>query len=156
MDFFLTCFSMADKEGNYIFSYNGTYIENAANEVMENGDNMSDSGQSHGDILIQGGLALPVPGREGVYGFFHMAWAYFRIDSVLKIVGHELHYSVIDMSENDGLGKVVEKRKLLISDTLDNGKLTAILHANGRDWWILVPKYHTDEYYRISFRRGRT
>lgn len=151
MRFFITSTVVSNSEGEYLFSYNGRYIEDSSGKLMQRGNNMSESGEADGDILIQGGLALPVPGEEEVYGLLHMSWDYYIIDSVLQIMGKDLHYSVIDMRENDGLGMVVEKRKLLLSDTLGSGKLTATRHANGRDWWILVPKYHTDEYYRILF-----
>lgn len=32
---------------------------------------------------------------------------------------------------------------------MDYGKLTATKHANGEDWWILVPKFESNLYYRL-------
>ncbi|MCF8245153.1 MAG: PKD domain-containing protein [Saprospiraceae bacterium] len=52
----------------------------------------------------------------------------------------KLFYSIIDINLNNGLGEVIEKDVEIIADTLAVGKLTACKHANGRDWWILVPE----------------
>jgi hypothetical protein len=56
---------------------------------------------------------------------------------------------VIDMNENNGLGKVIQKSDILVKDTLDWGMLTATRHANGRDWWLLIPKYGVNTYFRF-------
>lgn len=45
------------------------------------------------------------------------------------------------MNENNGLGKVVERRKLIVQDSLTIGGLTAVKHANGRDWWFFAWRY---------------
>ncbi|MEO6759674.1 MAG: PKD domain-containing protein [Saprospiraceae bacterium] len=45
------------------------------------------------------------------------------------------------------MGKVLKKNIPLIRDTLCFGKLTATKHANGRDWWIIVPKYNKPTYF---------
>ncbi len=47
------------------------------------------------------------------------------------------------MRENNGLGKVVAINQPFLQDTLCYGKLTACKHANGRDWWILIPKWNS-------------
>jgi hypothetical protein len=45
------------------------------------------------------------------------------------------------MSGNAGLGKVVSKNNQLSNGyVLGGGGLTACKHANGRDWWIVMPK----------------
>lgn len=53
------------------------------------------------------------------------------------------------MSENTSLGKVVFKDSLLIEDTLAVGKINAVKHANGRDWWVLVNEKNANRYHRI-------
>lgn len=146
MDYNFTNATISGEQGNFLFSYNGVYIEDASHNPMLNGTDMSDSGYEGGDVLIQGGLILPLPNSDNQYILFHQSWKYI---GTFGTAGHKLYYSIIDMRENNGLGAVIEKRNLLITDTLDYGKLTATLHANGRDWWILQPRFDSDEYYRI-------
>jgi hypothetical protein len=42
------------------------------------------------------------------------------------------------MSFNNGLGKVIKKDVQLLDHLLEPGRINAIQHANGRDWWITV------------------
>lgn len=146
MDFDLTNATISGEQGNFLFSYNGVYIEDASHKPMLNGTNLSDSGYEGGDVLIQGGLILPLPDSEDKYVLFHQSSKYI---GTFGLAGHKLYYSIIDMKENNGLGAVIEKRQLLLTDTLDWGKLSATRHANGRDWWILQLRHDSDEYHRI-------
>ncbi len=146
MDFDLTNATISGDQGNFLFSYNGLYIEDASHKPMINGTAMSDSGDEGGDVLIQGGLILPLPNSDSKYVLFHQSFKYI---GTFGTAGYTLYFSIIDMTENQGLGAVIEKRHLLITDTLDYGKLTATRHANGRDWWILQPRFNSYEYHRI-------
>jgi PKD domain len=57
--------------------------------------------------------------------------------------------AIIDQTGNNGLGAVIEKNILLVSDTLANAGLTATKHANGRDWWIVVPEIVSNRYHTL-------
>ncbi|MBK9639178.1 MAG: hypothetical protein IPO63_15800 [Bacteroidetes bacterium] len=48
-----------------------------------------------------------------------------------------LYYSIVDLSFNGGLGKVVQKNVQLRNDTICDG-VTAVRHGNGRDWWVIA------------------
>jgi WD40 repeat protein len=50
------------------------------------------------------------------------------------------------MSANQGTGEVVEKEMLLLSGCFQEP--TANKHANGRDWWILLPDNQQSRFYR--------
>lgn len=64
---------------------------------------------------------------------------------VKKHLINHLYFATIDMLNDGGLGEVLEKDIDLIVQGESNdwvadwGKLTACKHANGRDWWIVVP-----------------
>src|SRR5690606_36835900 len=109
MDFDLTNATISDVEGKFLFSYNGVYIEDASHKPMFNGNDLSDSGYEGGDILIQGGLILPLPDSDNQYVLFHQSWKYI---GTFVTAGHKLYYSITDMRENNGLGAVIEKRNL--------------------------------------------
>ena len=44
---------------------------------------------------------------------------------------------------------MVLKKEQVISDTLEDGKLMAVRHANGRDWWVLKRTAFTSKYYKF-------
>lgn len=153
MDFDFTNASICDNEGYLQFYSNGFHVGNPLDEIMDNGDtilldtfNFGFSSFGTALRIRQGALILPRPGSAHVYDLFHEE---FGLDSAIGLwVPHCLH-SVIDMQENNGLGKVIEKSTILLQDTLDFGQLTATRHANGRDWWMLIPEYGTNVFYRF-------
>ncbi len=153
INFYLSNCSISDKDGNYLFSYNGYHIENNERQIMHNSENLSESGSLEaGESMTQAGLVLQVPKSENLYALFHLSWDLFYSDEdELILGGKNLYYSIIDIDEKGGIGSVVSKRNLLLSDTLDFGKLTATKHANGQDWWILIPGANNDKIHRILF-----
>lgn len=139
---------ISDDVGNLQFYTNGCQILSHNHEQMENGDEISE-GELHDYFCKQTGygsyleymglLTLPFPGRDSQYVLFHL-----RYDS--DLTNWDLLFSEIDMAQNDGLGKVVQKNQILVHDTLSK-TITAIRHGNGRDWWVMVPKDTTEKYY---------
>ena len=137
--------AMSDWNGDLLFYFNGILIYDASHKIMENGTEINEWEQTGQDVP-QGGLVIPYPDNPNKYILFH------EVSGVISGWGAAvlgLEYSVIDMTENDGLGAVILKKEPLITDSLDYGKLTATRHANGRDWWILVQELNTNNYYRI-------
>jgi WD40 repeat protein len=51
------------------------------------------------------------------------------------------------MALDNGYGAVTEKNVLAFQDTFPSDFLTAARHGNGRDWWILLPKFNSKRYY---------
>lgn len=144
--------SMCDTAGNLLFYTNGIYIANALHQPMENGTGLNpgvqaENHQNYGYILEQGVLALPAPENDSLFYLFH-------IDNNLpenNLTFHtkHLYYTLINYSANGGLGTVVSKNNIIISDILDMGKLTAVKHGNGEDWWLLARRYNSNEYHKI-------
>ncbi len=150
--FYLSNNSISDKNGKYLFSYNGYHLENAERKIIANSDNLSESASSEsGEVMSQAGIVLPFSDVENLYALFHVASDIFYIEDKAFLGGKNLYYSVIDMNKNNGLGSVTIKKQLLFSDTLDFGKLTATKHANGQDWWVLIPGGENDKFHRILF-----
>ena len=103
-----------------------------------------------GQAIPQGILGLPFPGKGHQYALIHVPRGY--VGPPISTVGVlKLFYTIIDMGQNNGLGAVVDKSIPLLIDTLQLGKLKAVKHANGRDWWVLVPEAYTNNIYRILF-----
>jgi hypothetical protein len=138
--------SICDSAGNLLFYTNGVNINNRLHELMQNGNNLNTPDGKDGYILDQGVLALPYPGHAGQYILFSGTKRYYP--GISLHMGY-LYYSILDMNANNGLGKVFNKKSLILSDTLDIGKLTAVRHGNGRDWWMLVNESNTNRFYQI-------
>ena len=147
MDFDITNAVMCDEAGELLFYTNGVYVSSYTNDTMMNGLKLNPDNSAPQNVLTQGVLILPLPGNDHIYYMIHEARTFaptpYAYDQIYRCF-----YSIVDMSQNGGLGKVVLKNKVLLKDTLCYGKITATRHANGRDWWILLPKFDQSAFFR--------
>ena len=150
MNFNITNASICNADGQLLFYTNGIKVFNWQNEIMENGEGLNpgeyaDNNQDRGYVLEQGAMALPVPNSDSLFYLIH-------VDKNYPVGNHSFHskrvyFSLIDMIQNNGSGKVLSKNVLIFEDFLRAGHITATRHANGRDWWIILKKYSSNEYY---------
>ena len=152
MSFFSTCSVMSDVDGNLLFYTNGKWIASHNHQPMQNGTGLSpgDFASSSGDNSVnlpQTAIILPAPEKYGTYYLLHTPYNLFTIP--LDFIGYAFLHTTIDMNQNNGLGKVIVKNNQLISDSLWLGKLTAVQHGNGRDWWALTRQWRTNAYYKV-------
>jgi hypothetical protein len=148
--------SMCDVDGELLFYGNGCYICNSEHRLMDNSDSLTSgfmyeefcrNGQGGDSPVAQGALAIPHPGKQSIFLLFNQNLEVFlKSDQTYLIAPSHLFYQVIDMSANDGLGRVIFKNQIAIQDTLGSG-ITAVPHANGTHWWVMVPKSETNCYY---------
>lgn len=139
IDFHWTVNNLSDFHGNYLFSYNGYIIENFRNRIIQNGIGGFTRQNEFGDVVYQSGLLLPLD-KNGPYVLFHES-EYLYPEFGGAYFSNGLNYSIIDINKNSGDGEVIYKNIALIKDTLDYGRILAIKHANGRDWWILKGRH---------------
>ena len=132
-----------DSLGNTLFYSNGVYVANALDDTMLNGGDLNPShyttsGNQFGLRLAQGNVVIPIPGLSNKYYLFHEAVD----DDASTYASLNLYYSIIDMTLDNGLGGVVQKNTVVLHDSLLPGHLSACRHANGRDWWLIAPKFN--------------
>ncbi|MCO6493558.1 MAG: hypothetical protein J5I98_34375, partial [Phaeodactylibacter sp.] len=148
---------MSDKNGNLLFYTNGCSVANFNHEIMENGEDLN-PGEVH-DIYCepnglgyiagaQSSIVLPHPRLDNIYILFHK-----HLSLVYKPefdgITDTLYYSVIDMQQNSGKGKVMEKNVPLITENMSYGQMTAVKHSNGADWWLITPADESNEYFIV-------
>ncbi len=138
------CAVISDKNGVlqfYIgcegYNYQFSNVYNQYNLPMENGDSLF----SHSSTT-QGLLIIPSITDTNQYYIVY-----------INTTGDPnytdgIYYAKVDMSFNNGAGKVITKGNLLYAGLLVE-KLTAIKHGNGRDWWIFTHDYKTNAFNRI-------
>lgn len=142
--------SITNFQGSLLFYTNGCFIANSLDSIMDNGDSLiygpfSDDYCDYGSPFVQGALILPLPSTDSLFYLFYeniSGWPFYGFPT-------ELLASVIDMSQNNGFGKVIQKGNIIVNDTLLWGQLSAVKHANGRDWWILCHKENSEQFITI-------
>ena len=133
--------SMSDETGNLLFYSNGGSMPyaggvwNRNHQLMPNG-NMTGTGGCNSSL--QSSLIVNQPRSKDVFYLF-------TTDCIENNSQGGLRYSVIDMNLDGGLGDVVVKDVQLTGPTDES--MTAMKHGNGRDWWIVTHKIHTDSFY---------
>jgi hypothetical protein len=144
-----SCVSMSDSVGNLLFYTNSIVIHNSQHLQIENGDSLNpgelaDEFKPYGYPLTGGSIAIPHPNQANKYYLFHQSMT--RALALQNFVEH-LYYTLIDMSANGGLGRVVLKNQILASDSLGGGQLQAVKHGNNRDWWLVQTMGNCNGYY---------
>ncbi|MCW5907221.1 MAG: hypothetical protein KIS94_05140 [Chitinophagales bacterium] len=148
---FLAKASIGDEQGNLLLFSNAIDVRNRNGIVIENGSNLCESIDwpeacipgVNGSPHIQGALIIPNPGKPNQYYLFIKDMATdIPWEQPMRVTA-----SLIDMSYNTGLGKVLQRAVPILNDTLSDSRMTACKHANGRDWWLINHEYNTNRIY---------
>jgi gliding motility-associated-like protein len=118
--------------GQLLFYTDGVTVYDRNNNQMPNGFGLKGSYSSPQSAII-----FPWPGHSG---FYYIITA-DQNDYVQPNVG--VHYSIVDMSQNGGLGDVVTKN-VLLSPPLTTENCIAMKHCNNVDYWVITHTADTD------------
>ncbi len=147
--FFSTNTSFSDSTGNLLFYCNGNELFNWKHELIENGGNLADEGDCGFQNFPQGIATFPLPESANQY-ILISASLEVLVDPIIYTITN-IYYNVVDMNSNNGEGELIIRQEPLLQDTLTFGKITTCKHANGRDWWLIMFKYDSNEYYKVHF-----
>jgi gliding motility-associated-like protein len=149
-DFFRAQGSICNKQGELQFYTNGYAVFNKKHKVMEGGDSITFSSVARSNKALgffQNCLVLRKPESDSLYyiiifDFVDGCSAGFNTACVLQ-------YAEIDMSQNNGLGKVISTNNKLLETPISGSNLTACRHANGREWWIVKKEWQTNKWFKF-------
>jgi hypothetical protein len=151
--------NMPDNNGNLLFYSNGSKVFNSQHQLIEKADslnysnywaNSAESGY-YADYLIgsyaNSLMAFRSPSNSNQYYLVSTIMNYDNLAQTQWLRFHKVVYSIIDMSLNNGKGKMIVKEQNLLSGDFSHA-ISACKHANGRDWWITARGYQdTNCYY---------
>jgi hypothetical protein len=140
--------NISDTTGNLLFFCNGFFIAEIFRLLMQDGDSINTPlglkllEYYHNDgFWDQMSIILPKKGNTyyvfttGMSDWAFDAWK--KPDPPFDFRFDVLSYHIVDMDANNGKGKVVERNKILMQEArLSHNRMSAVRHANGRDWWL--------------------
>ena len=133
------CASICDPvTGDLLFYTDGRTVWNRLHQVMADGTGLF--GQESG---TQTALIVPRPGTSHQFYLF-TSGVHGRPDN-------GIYYSLVDMNEDGGLGRIIEKNTLLLNSA--DEKLVAVRACNGQDFWVVGHRSDPDNYYAWSVTR---
>lgn len=148
---------ISDTSGILKIICNGHYIVGKDGHWIENGDLINTPlgfklfNYYHGDGFFNQ-MSIILPKKDNQYYVFTTGmsdvayddWKVAQTDFRFDV----LSYHIVDMDANAGAGKVVSKNNILMRDArLSHNRMTAVRHANGRDWWLIKPHRNLQTYY---------
>jgi gliding motility-associated-like protein len=127
---------MSDENGNLLFYTDGDDVFDRHNSRMPNGFGLGNGSQFSN--FNTSPLIVPNPLNNGTYYIFNVILQYLEPPI--------LTYSEVDLSLNSGLGDVTTKRHLLTDSVIGVGVIAAVMHANGRDVWVVTHEWNTNRF----------
>ena len=126
---------MGDTSGNFLFCFSGREIWNREGDFMPNGaDIIGDKRAAMGALIVQ------QPGSDHLYYLFTVDYK--------QAYDIGMHYSVVDMNLDGGLGDVTSEKNIPLAQAwAASNKLTSVRHANGKDVWIITRNFKWDQWY---------
>ncbi|HUR31713.1 MAG TPA: hypothetical protein VMZ69_09785, partial [Saprospiraceae bacterium] len=124
--------SISDPAGHLLFYTNGVSVWDRNHNVMPNG-----SGLLGGESSSQSALIVPLPNSCNQYYLFA---------TEDHNTNGGLTYSIIDMCLNNGFGDIVSTNKNILLSDITAEKITAVLHTNGVDIWIITHRLNSAEF----------
>ncbi len=123
--------SISDASGNILMYTDGLSLFNQNDIVMPNG-----SGLQGGNSSSQSAVIIRKPLSNNLYYLF-------TADQDAQPDG--IRYSIVNMSLNGGLGDITATKNVLLH-TPATEKLTAVMHCNKRDVWIIAHGWGDNDY----------
>lgn len=146
---------ISDSTGKLLFYTNSCWVANSEHKIMKNGDSLNLNlykyglcKQFYGDPT-PGCVITEYPGNPKFYYLFNIDIdiPFFGIDSLMGARPQRLLYNVINMQKDSGRGELVLKNQIAFYDTLGNSSIAVCRHNNKHDFWLIVPKAHSNCYF---------
>ena len=127
------CATISDNNGNLLFYTDGMSVYNRNHILMPNGTGLLGNNSS-----TQSAIIVKKPASPTIYYIF-------TVDGASGFLGG-LHYSEVDMSLAGGFGDVNGNKNIQLFPAACE-KVTAILHQNSADFWIVSRLENSNTYH---------
>ena len=121
--------SIANKNGHILFYSDGMEVYNKYHQLLNPGNDLGGHNSS-----TQSGVIVPQPVRGNRFYLF-------TVDEE----GGALEYAILDSNGSGGTGSIFSRNHRLLNASTE--KITAVLHANKTDIWIIAHEWGNNKFY---------
>lgn len=138
-EFGSTCVS--DRHGKLLF-YGDRFLRDRTHQSMP-GTGPSGLFACNDIATTQQFLTLPLPGNDSMY------YVFYFMRTATSDVETKFGYAVVNMNKRNGLGDVIQKDVMLLNGVSICPRITATLHCNKKDIWIIGHLRDSDKYFSL-------
>jgi hypothetical protein len=138
-------------DGNLLFFTTGWTVMDKNGSVITNGNNFSPTPSSlqsndlYGDNFPQNSFIFQNSQDSSLYTMLHTTKYWYLDDGNINV------WKSTFMVNADSSISVIEKNTVIINDTVDFTAIDGCKHANGRDWWVIIKEFNSNNHYRLLF-----
>lgn len=146
--------TLSDSSGNLTCFSNGSKIFNCKLEVIPNADKIfsSDISLPFG-VDIQSMIIIPLSNKNYLFFGGDFVFHYLKNGFVTGCLSPMFYYEIV-FEDHCDKGVVRKQRVLVERDTAHKNGITAVRHANGRDWWIITHKPESNVFKSLLVQNG--
>lgn len=134
---------ISDEHGKYKFAYDCYKIEDYNYKFIEHSTKICPDLDCVANN--QGSCIIPKPNSPSSYCLFNIQDTLAFFPDTVAIFGNVYNYNELIETAN-GLQLSIIKKEI-VRDTMALGQVSFCKHANGRDWWILIPGVLNNKFY---------
>ncbi|MEI2696609.1 MAG: T9SS type A sorting domain-containing protein [Saprospiraceae bacterium] len=139
---------ISDFEGRSIqLASNGFQVYNKYGIKLPNENQINKGCFQHSEtgcmLVYQAAIILPIPIKPNNYFIIYLCQDYPKPDTFVQM--NKLLLASVDASANGGQGYMEFSDSLIMAGAFEFGKLTVCRHANGRDWWLVIPRRYSNQ-----------
>ncbi|MBK9270386.1 MAG: T9SS type A sorting domain-containing protein [Saprospiraceae bacterium] len=145
---------ISNKAGEFRYHFDGKTVQNRFHKYVGRYEDICPF--SYCDGSPQMSLMLPDYLNDSSYSLFTGLWNTIGDPrpGVNEVYAYFYNLRNVLIEENSTSMRLT-KNEIFLNDTTTVGMLAACKHANGRDWWILIPRFQSNQFYTILFSENK-
>lgn len=147
--------SISDTLGNFLFMSNGFILYDSSGYVLQDGLYINcplgrKLAYHYGGYTLDNQTSIIIPKTGNQYYVFSSGMSDSVATNYINGIYAEydvLSFCIVDMDSNNGKGKVIIRDSILAKNRhFGDANLTAVKHANGKDWWLIKSDCHNNRF----------
>lgn len=144
--------TICDENGKFLFQSNGCSVLDENNNVIPGGEFLNEGyfndGHCPKGVAVDDAI-ISLPTSDSV---IYLLYFSLTISSDRTILFHNhLRFAKVIRDQEGKLAVVEKDQPILMDEYLIGGSVGLTRHANGKDWWIIVPEGDSSKKFKILF-----